>query len=151
MLPDFFGNPVKLSQPVVSFAAPSTSADRFRKGIQQNETSVVQGDPYASSQYSGNPNLGNAMGAYRVTEGELKSYGQKFLGQPVTSQQFQTSRDLQDKYMNGKFNYYSNLGYTPQQIADIHNKGFTNAGTAGSTTYQNPDYVNKFNKTFLGK
>lgn len=128
---------------------PAINPARFRAAIQQNETSVVPGNPYLSKQWSGNPALGYARGAYRVTDGELKSYAAKFLGQPVTPQQFQNSPALQDKYMDGKLQYYAAQGYTPQQIADIHNRGITKSGAPGTTTYQNPKYVQKFNKTYL--
>lgn len=128
---------------------PAVPVDKIRHSIGLNETSIVKGDPYASYQYSGDPKLGNAIGRYRVTAGELRAYAPKYLGQPVTPQQFQASSTLQDKYMNGKIAALAAQGYTPQQIADIHNTGMTHAGAPGTTTYQNPAYVANFNKTFL--
>ena len=46
------------------------------------------------------------------------------------------------------YDYYKKQGYTPQQIADIHNQGYKNSGNPGSNSYQNPDYVGNFDKNF---
>ena len=128
------------STPIID---PDTT--KFLKAIAGNETSVVPGNKYASSQYSGLKSLGQAGGKYRVTEGELKSYSPRYLGKPTTYQEFMNSPQLQDTYMTNKYQYLKKLGYTPQQIADIHNKGMKNSSSPGSTVYQNPDYVQKFN------
>jgi len=130
----------------VPTTTPKISLDtkKFLESIAANETSVVRGDKYASSQKSGLPQLGDAIGKYRVTEGELKSYSQRYLGKPVTGKEFIASPVMQDNYMTNKANYLANLGYTPPQIADIHNKGMKNSSEPGSEVYQNPDYVKKF-------
>ncbi len=123
---------------------------RIRNAIAYNESRGVPTDPYIFIKDSGNKNLGRALGKYQVTEGELKTYGGKYLGQNVTPQQFLGSRAFQDNYMNGKIARLTAQGYTPQQIADIHRAGFTNSGPPGSSTYQNPAYVNSFNRAYMG-
>lgn len=124
---------------------PQIDTKKFLNAIASNETSIVPGNKYASLQPSGVSKLGNALGKYRVTEGELKTYGKKYLGQNITPQQFLASTTAQDNYMINKANTLASQGYTPQDIADIHNKGITNSFPAGSGKYQNPDYVSKFN------
>ncbi len=122
---------------------------RFLDSIGANETSVVPGNKYASFQDSGVKEYGRAMGRYRVTEGELKAYAKRYTGRDINSDEFQKSSVAQDQYMTGKYNALTAQGYTPQQIADIHNKGMTNAGRPGDTMYQSPDYVAKFNANYL--
>jgi hypothetical protein len=119
--------------------------DKFLKAIAANETSIIKSDPYLSSQYSGDESLGRAVGKYRVTQGDFDTYAPRYLGKGVTFKQFSIDPKLQDSYMTNKARLLYAQGYTPQQIADIHNKGIKNTGVPGSTTYQNPDYVNKFN------
>lgn len=129
-------------------AEQQANLDRIRTGIANNETSVVRGDPYKSSQNSGVAAYGRALGKYRVTEAELNTYGKRFLGSSISPDDFLNSPSLQDQYINHKANYYLNQGYTPQQFADIHNKGLTNEAAPGASSYQSPNYVNKFNATY---
>lgn len=128
---------------------PAVPVQKIAKSIANNETGIVQGDPYSFSQPSGNKQYGRALGKYQVTEGELKSYAPKYLGQAISGNDFLASSTAQDKYIQGKIQHYSSLGYSPEQIADIHRRGVTNSSDPGSTTYQDPGYVNKFDQTFL--
>lgn len=121
---------------------------RVREAIAHNETRGVKGDPYIFTKNSGMKSLGRALGRYQITEGELKTYGPKYLGQNVSAEQFLKSRALQDTYMNTKIAKLSEKGYTPQNIADIHFSGYTNSGPPGYTKYQSPAYVESFNKAF---
>lgn len=123
--------------------------DRIPNAIAANETSIVKGDKYSSSQYSGVPTLGRALGKYRVTEGELAAYAPKFLGEPVSPQQFLATPALQDEYIKNKAKYYLDQDYSPEQFADIHNKGIQHESTPGSTLFQNPQYVKNFDANFL--
>jgi len=116
---------------------------KAREAIAHNESGILK-KPYVFSQPSGQANIGSALGRYQVTSAELKSYAKRFLGQPINDKQFLASSTAQDKYMEGKIKYYSGLGYTPENIADIHRRGFTKSGDPGYTTYQDPDYVKKF-------
>lgn len=132
----------------MSYPEQQAILDRTANSIAANETSIVKGDKYSSSQYSGNPAYGRALGKYRVTEGELQAYAPKFIGQSVTPAQFLANPTLQDNYMKNKAKYYLDKGYSPEQVADIHNKGVQHEGDPGSATYQSPAYVNSFDSTF---
>ena len=46
--------------------------NRLRKALMKNETGGVKTDPYTFSKKSGSKTLGRDLGAYQVTEGELK-------------------------------------------------------------------------------
>lgn len=124
---------------------PVIDTNKFLKAIATNETGGVKGNPYQFSQPSGDTSLGKALGKYQVTEGELKTYGKKFLGKNITPQQYLNSPEIQDNYLLGKANYYGGQGYAPQDIADIHRRGLKNSYPANSGQYQDPNYVNKFN------
>lgn len=118
------------------------------EAIGQNETRGVKGDPYTFSQPSGNPKLGKALGKYQVTEAFLKKYAERYLGRTVTSKEFLATPALQDAFMKSRVLYLTHLGYTPEQIADIHRNGSTNE--PGATTYKRPGYVAQFS-THLGR
>lgn len=122
---------------------PSFDSKKFMDSIAANETSVVNGDPYSTWQPSGSQKMGKALGKYRVTEATLQAHAPQFLGQPVTTKQFLGSPSMQDNYMKNMSNYYTQKGYTPQQIADIHRSGSTL-----ESGYRDADYVNKFNSTY---
>lgn len=126
----------------------SLNIPSFLKAIASNETGIVKGNKYISSQYSNLSSLGQALGKYRVTEGELKSYAPRYLGKPITKKEFLSSPKIQDTYMTNKAKYLNQQGYSPQEIADIHNKGITNSFPIGSGQYQNPNYVQKFNNIY---
>ncbi len=137
---------------VSRYEAPAQSpqqvlSQKIRDAIAYNETRGVP-NAYSFSRSSGSKAVGRALGKYQVTEGELKTYGPKYLGQNITPEQFLASSTYQDNYMNGKIARLSAQGYTPHQIADIHRAGFTNSGPPGSTTYQNPAYVKSFDDAF---
>lgn len=155
--------PINLEQPISAFlpvqknipmenrsssTKPVLDVNKFINSIAANETGGVRGNKYAFSQPSGSPDLGNALGKYQVTEGELKSYGKRFLGNNVTPQEYLASSTIQDNYMKGKANYYDKQGYHPADIADIHRKGIKKSYPPGSGKYQSPDYVNKFNLNY---
>lgn len=116
------------------------------EGVAYNETRGVKGDAYATSQYSGVPEYGQARGRYRVTDADLKTgMNLGFLGgEKLTPQEFQNSRAAQDIFVKNKFRHYTKQGYTPSQIADIHNAGFRRSDVPGGTKYQNPEYVRNF-------
>lgn len=124
--------------------APTPSPEQIAWAIRQNETRGVQGDPYRFAKPSGSKALGRDLGTYQVTEGELKTYAPRYLGQNMTANAFLASSTAQDKYMNNKVQYFLDKGYTPSQIADIHRKGYKNSSAPGTTTYQSPEYVKAF-------
>lgn len=127
---------------------PKIDLNKLAEALAHNETRGVKGDPYKFSRPSGDKNLGKALGKYQVTEGDLKTYAQRYIGQPISSKEFLASSTAQDNYIKNKAKYFADKGYSPDQIADIHRSGFTNSGAPGSTTIQNPAYVESFNKVY---
>jgi hypothetical protein len=127
---------------------PPLDRTKFLAALAANETGIVKGDPYKFKQPSGNKKFGQALGRYQVTEGELKTYGSRYLGQPISPSQFLASSTAQDNYVTNKALELSKQGYTPQQIADIHRRGIRKTSEPGSSIYQDPDYVNKFNVNY---
>ncbi len=126
----------------------SLDMERFLAALAHNETGIVKGDKYKFNKPSGNPKLGRDLGKYQVTEGELKTYGPRYLGAPITADQFLASTTAQDRYVATKAKMLSEKGYTPQQIADIHRRGYTKSGPPGTNIYQDPKYVEKFNANY---
>lgn len=132
-------------------APPQPSAEyinRIREAIAHNETGIIKDNPYGFSQHSGQAAMGNALGRYQVVEDELKRYAPRYLGQPIDPKTFLASSTAQDNYITGKIKRFLGEGYTPQNVADIHRRGFTRSGNPGYTNYQDPDYVAKFNAQF---
>lgn len=123
------------------------TVDNFLKGIAYNETRGVS-NPYSFRKPSGSKALGDDLGKYQVTEGELKTYGKRYLGYVPTAEQFIASPELQDTYMKNKYAYLLSQGFSPSEIADIHRKGIKNARPQGAGTYQSPEYVESFNSQF---
>lgn len=140
---------VKVAEaPSLQDVPPAIDPIKVREAIAYNETRGVKGDPYLTSQPSGVKSFGNAMGKYRVTEAELKTYAPIYTGKTISPKEFQNSKTAQDQYMDSKIAYYSKKGYTPQQIADIHRSGYKNSSSPGSSTYQNKPYVDSFNSVY---
>ena len=122
--------------------------DRIKEGIAHNETRGVKTDPYLFSQHSGDDNQGDAIGRYQVTEGELKTYGKKYLGRDVDIANFRKNPVAQDEYIKAKIKTLALRGNTPEQIADIHRRGVANSSPAGSRVYQDPKYVKDFQTAY---
>jgi len=138
------------SKPIVYNAEtkPSIDAQKFALAIGENETGGVKGDRYKYTRYSGDKNLGNALGKYQVTEGELKTYGPRYMKRAITSKEFLSNPSLQDEYIQNKALHLANQGYQPEDIADIHRMGITKSYPAGSGNYQSPGYVEAFKKNY---
>lgn len=98
--------------------------DRLIEAVAYNETGVIpEGKKYSFSQPSGNEKLGKALGKYQVTEGELKTYAPRYLGEATTTQEFLSNPELQDQYMQGKIDYLRKQGYSDEEILAIHRGG----------------------------
>jgi hypothetical protein len=108
---------------------PQINTANVLNSIKYNETRGEK-NPYSYSRYSGSSIAGNALGAYQVTQGELNTYGQKFLGKAVTSQQFLSDPQLQDQYMQAKIQHGLQMGLTLPQIFATHRGGYTHPDNA---------------------
>lgn len=125
---------------------PLFDRDKLLYALMMNESGVIpEKDRYTFSQFSGKPELGDALGTYQVTENELEHYSPRYLGTKVTRKEFLDNPGLQDTYVLNKFKtLMSKDKYTLAQVADIHNKGIQNSSDPGSDVYQNPKYANDF-------
>lgn len=97
----------------------------LKKAIGLNETSIIKGEnkKYLSQQFSGKKEIGKAIGKYRVTEAELKTYSERYLGKKVNSEEFRKSPLLQERYIENKIKYLRSRGYNDDEIFAIHYGG----------------------------
>ena len=140
----------EFSQPPQAFS-PKVDINALRDAIKNNETGIVKSDPYLWHQPSGVKKIGNANGAYNVTDAELASYALKYLGRKVNAETFLNNRALQDQYMNAKIKSLADRGLTAEQIMASHRGGLSDLTPAGLENkikiYQ--DYVNKGMKIYM--
>lgn len=107
---------------------PTVQNHKIVSAIANNETGGVKDDAYSFSQPSGNKALGDALGKYQVTAGELSEKSQDYLGKKVTPAQFLASPELQDSYMASKVAHLKGEGLDDAAILAVHNKGMTGYG-----------------------
>lgn len=92
------------------------------------ETNTVKGDKYSYRKPSGNKELGDDLGKYQVTEGELKDYAKLLLGRRITTEEFLASGDIQEEYMNAKVRFLLDEGLSPEEVVALHAQGMTGWG-----------------------
>lgn len=114
----------------------------IRGAVGNNETGGEK-TPYSFYRFSGNKSLGNALGRYQITEGELKTYAKRLLGQTVTSRQFLSTPKLQDKYMDAKIEYLKAKGLSVEEILAAHRGGFSDLSKMADKVKQYKGYVDK--------
>ena len=86
-------------------------------------------NPYMYSKPSGDKTMGQDLGKYQVTSGELKTYSSRFLnGEQVKDKDFLNSRFLQEQYMNNKIKFLQGQGLSPEEIFASHAQGIPNWG-----------------------
>lgn len=114
---------------------------RTASAIKWNETRGVK-DPYAYYRDSGSSALGRALGAYQVTEGELKTYGPILMGQKIDPNQFLKTPSMQDAYAQAKVKYLNQQkGLALPQILAAHRGGFSNLSNINGTISKYQGYV----------
>lgn len=110
-------------------AAAPEAPDPLLKGIAFVETNTVpEAEKYSFRKPSGSKAMGDDIGKYQVTEGELKSYAPMFIGRAVTADEFQASGELQEEYMSKKIQQLRKDGLTDKEIAAFHRGGLTGWG-----------------------
>ena len=132
-------------------ATPISSGPDINKileAIAYAETRGVKGDKYTFRKHSGSDKMGDDIGKYQVTEGTLSTYAPRYLGKPVTADYFQNTPSAQEEYMRKFVEDTLSRGNTPQQVADIHRRGVKNSSPVGSNIYQDPEYVEIFNRIY---
>lgn len=117
--------PVK--PPILS---PKVDVDKLAKTIKTLETQGEK-EPYAFRRFSGSKALGDALGAYQITENELKTYGKRFLGKNVSRKEFLSNPKLQDDYMKGKINSLMERGLSLEEILASHRRGMSDLTEKG--------------------
>lgn len=80
-------------------------------------------EPYKFSRFSNRKDLGNVLGKYQVTEGELKSYSKKYLGKDITTNDFLNNSQLQETYMDNKISDWKKMGIDLDNIISNHRGG----------------------------
>lgn len=120
---------------------PSIEVPKLLDAIRNNETRGEK-DPYNFSRSSGSTTQGKALGAYQVTEGELKTYADRFLGHDVTPKEFLSSPELQDSYMENKIKWMSEVKkLSIEEIIAAHRGGFGDLTKAGEKVEEYGKYV----------
>lgn len=118
------------SKPEVKPEKKTINLPKAVGAIKYNE-SRGEKEPYYFSQPSGSSTLGKALGAYQITEGELKTYAKRFLGKPVTTKEFLSNPKLQDEYMKEKIRSLAKRGLNLEQILAVHRYGMSDLSKEG--------------------
>ena len=106
-------------------STPPLDVSTITKAIAHNETRGVE-KPYELRKPSGSKSLGDDMGKYQITEGELKTYAKRFLGKTVSASEFMKSPELQDRYIKNKIEWlHKNYGWTIDEILAAHRGGMS--------------------------
>lgn len=126
--------PEKIKAPPSLSIKPTTPKyPGLREGLKMAETRGEK-EPYSFYRYSGDPKLGDALGAYQITEGQLKTYGKRYLGREVSRDEFLDTPELQDKYVDNFIDYWDKQGIDEDNIIVIH-RGGINAKTDQYQSY----------------
>ena len=119
---------------------PTFSTSEIKRAIGDVETEKFITKPkerYVFRKFSKRPELGDSLGKYQVTEGELKTYGKRYLGKDITSEEFLADKNLQEKYMDNKIEAWKSQGIDIDNIIVNHRGGIN----AKVKDYQ--EYVSK--------
>lgn len=117
------GRTYSYSNPVEDFH--SSQVANLLNAIAYNETRGVEGNKYDFRKPSGNEELGDDIGKYQVTAGELKSWSKEFLGEEVDPDTFHKNPKLQERYMRSKIQNLLEHGATPEEVLALHRGGLT--------------------------
>jgi hypothetical protein len=127
----------KITSPIAS-STPASQPININKILEviRHQESRGQKNPYGFSQFSGKKEIGNANGAYQVTDAELKTYSKKYLGRDITPQEFLSNPKLQDQYMTSKVQRFSNMfNFTIPEIFGAHRGGIGGRSNPSYKTY----------------
>jgi len=123
---------------------PDYNINKMLTAIRHQE-SRGEKDPYSFTRFSGFKKLGDALGAYQVTEGELKSYAKKYLGRQVTRQEFLSNPKLQDEYMTKKLSRFQKEFKMTIPEAFLAHRGGLNADPKQYQVYVS-EAIDQYNK-----
>lgn len=118
-------------------------ASNVLKTLRHMESRGEGDGAYSFRQPSGVKELGDALGAYQVTEGELKTYAKRWLGRAVDAAEFLASPEMQDEYMANKIDWLQAKGFTLPQIFAAHRGGFSNLDNKDGMVKKYQQYVDE--------
>ena len=103
---------------------PKYSVKQLADAVAYNETGIIpKGKKYSYFKYSGKPELGDDLGKYQITEGELAGDSKKYYGRKLSREEFLNNPRIQDAYIFRKIQYLRKKGYTDEQIFKFHRGG----------------------------
>ena len=125
--------------PPVQIQKKTIDMPRLKKTLAYNETKGIpeEKEKYSSSQDSGRVDLGDALGKYRVTEGELETFSKKYLGKKVGKSEFLGNPQLQETYMDNKLADWESKGLTIEDMLLYHRGGL------GAKKEEYPGYISE--------
>jgi len=102
--------------------------EKIRKTIKymesRGEAAKGKNVDYGFSQFSGDPDLGDALGAYQITEARLREKGPSFLGKKVTRDEFMKSPELQDQFTRAQIKWQKENGMKLDSVFATHRGGW---------------------------
>ncbi len=102
-------------------------------------------DPYSFSQPSGIKELGDALGAYQITEAKLRENAKRFLGKSVSKDEFLNNPELQDKYIESEIKYLLDSGFKVNSLFSAHRGGWSDLRRS-ATEARNKKYQQYMNE-----
>jgi hypothetical protein len=113
----------------------------------RGEAAKGVGKDYSFYQPSGVKELGDALGAYQITEAKLRENGKRFLGKNVTKDEFLNSPELQDKYIESEIKYLLDSGFKVNSLFSAHRGGWSDLRRS-ATEKRNKKYQQYMNEAF---
>jgi len=103
---------------------PEKMVSSIRDSIRYME-SRGEKNPYSFYQHSGIDELGDALGAYQITEAKLNELSQKFLGRKVNRDEFLKDPSLQDRYVESQIKYLLDNNFKVNSLFTAHRGGWS--------------------------
>jgi len=117
---------------------PDTTINNIKNTIKYMESRGEKA-PYSFSQYSGDPDLGDALGAYQITEAKLDENAKRFLGKDVSREEFLKNPKLQDKFVESEIKYLLDNKFKTNSLFSAHRGGWSDM-TTPATKARNQKY-----------
>lgn len=93
----------------------------------------------------GNSNGTIDLGKYQINEATLKSYAKKFLGRDVSEEEFLSSPELQEKFMEKEIEHLKSLGVKKfDTLLALHHLGWGDVSTERINKIKNSSAVKKY-------
>lgn len=141
-MPEPQENPINTYQSIKQY--PQKEIESAKQAIKYMETRGEK-NPYSFSQPSGVKELGEAMGAYQITEAKLKENAKKFLGRNVSKQEFLNNPELQDKFVESEIKYLKDNNFKIDSLFSAHRGGWSDMSRQATINRNNKykEYMNQ--------